>query len=58
MNNQFYTSLAEAQQATQALGIKSYTEYLQRYRKDPYLPRNPAACYSTDWQSWPTFLGK
>jgi hypothetical protein len=53
-----YSSLAEAQQATQALGITSYQEYQQRYREDPHLPCNPYATYSADWKSWPLFLGK
>ncbi|MCU8040431.1 hypothetical protein L5M37_18445 [Shewanella sp. SM69] len=53
----FYTSYAEAQQAAQALGIATLTEYQQRYNEDQRLPSSPYATYSADWQSWPTFLG-
>ncbi|MCS6124109.1 integrase repeat-containing protein, partial [Shewanella baltica] len=58
MKKCFYASLTEAQLATQALSITSYSEYKQRYREDPRLPSRPDATYSADWQSWPTFLGK
>ncbi|MEL4385460.1 VPA1269 family protein [Shewanella xiamenensis] len=54
----FYNTFAEAQQATQALGITSRSEYKQRYREDPRLPNHPDATYAADWQSWPQFLGK
>ncbi|MGP9799435.1 gamma-mobile-trio integrase GmtZ [Rheinheimera sp. NSM] len=58
MRKRFYASLSKAQQAAQALGFTTSTEYLKRYREDPRLPSNPAATYSTDWQSWPQFLGQ
>ncbi|MCU8070659.1 integrase repeat-containing protein [Shewanella sp. SM32] len=55
--NKFYTSIAEAQLAAQALSITSQPDYKQRYREDPRLPSRPETVYSVDWQSWPTFLG-
>ncbi|MCU7976758.1 integrase [Shewanella sp. SW36] len=57
MKKCFYASLAEAQRATQALGIISQPDYQQRYREDPRLPSCPSTIYSADWQSWPKFLG-
>ncbi|MGI2203735.1 gamma-mobile-trio integrase GmtZ [Shewanella oncorhynchi] len=55
--DKFYPTVAAAQQATQALGITSLSDYQQRYREDPRLPSRPSATYSADWQSWPQFLG-
>ena len=55
--NKFYSSLAEAQRATQALAITTYTEYQKRHREDPRLPYTPHRTYSADWQNWPIFLG-
>ncbi|MCE9793333.1 integrase, partial [Shewanella indica] len=57
MKNKFYSSLAEAQQATQALAIATSSEYKQRYREDPRLPSRPDRAYAADWQNWPAFLG-
>ncbi|MFV7785487.1 VPA1269 family protein [Shewanella marisflavi] len=54
---QLYATLAEAQQATQALAIATRAEYLLRRREDPRLPSNPNKTYTADWQNWPTFLG-
>ncbi|WP_406675939.1 gamma-mobile-trio integrase GmtZ [Shewanella benthica] len=53
----FYSTLAEAQQATQALAISRLVEYKQRYREDPHLPADPNKIYANEWQNWPTFLG-
>ncbi|MCU8075706.1 integrase repeat-containing protein, partial [Shewanella sp. SM29] len=55
--DKFYPTEAAAQQATQALGITSPSDYQQRYREDPRLPSSPNVIYSADWQSWPQFLG-
>ncbi|MCL1091464.1 hypothetical protein L2744_18025 [Shewanella profunda] len=41
MKKCFYASLAEAQQATQALGIASQAEYQQRHLENPRLPSRP-----------------
>ncbi|MEL4238242.1 gamma-mobile-trio integrase GmtZ [Shewanella xiamenensis] len=57
MKKCFYVTLAEALEASQALGITSRQEYTRRYREDPRLPSNPPATYAADWQSWPQFLG-
>jgi hypothetical protein len=57
-SNKFYSTLTEAQQATQALAISTRSQYLQRYREDPRLPRVPSGVYADEWQNWPTFLGK
>ncbi|MFB2815215.1 VPA1269 family protein [Shewanella xiamenensis] len=58
MKKCFYATFAEAQQATQALGITTLPEYQQRYREDPRLPCQPHVIYAADWQSWPQFFGK
>ncbi|RPA57706.1 integrase, partial [Shewanella frigidimarina] len=55
-SNKFYSTLTEAQQATQALAISSSSQYQQRYREDPRLPSNPSEVYADEWQNWPTFL--
>uniref|UniRef100_Q0HPU0 Phage integrase family protein n=1 Tax=Shewanella sp. (strain MR-7) TaxID=60481 RepID=Q0HPU0_SHESR len=55
--DKFYPTYADAQKAAQVLGIKSWTEYIQRYREDPRLPSSPDEIYAADWQSWPQFLG-
>ncbi len=47
----FYPTLAEAQQATRALGITSRAEYQQRYKEDLRLPAIPHRVYSEEWPS-------
>jgi len=55
----FYPTYAEAQAATQALGIKSRTNYTKRYREDPRLPHSPHEVYAdAGWMGWYDFLGK
>ncbi len=44
----FYTTLAEAQQATALLGINTYSEYKIHYKKDPKLTCDPNKFYSAE----------
>jgi hypothetical protein len=53
-----YATYIEAKQAVQALGIKTLTEYQNRYKEDLRLPSQPNNIYSENWKSWPNFLGK
>ena len=52
-----YATVAEASKAAQALGIKSVSEYIARYREDPKLPGNPFTSYVGEIVSWVDFLG-
>ncbi len=53
-----YATYAEAQLASQALGIKKGAEYKVRYREDPRLPALPSKAYAgAGWTSWYEFLG-
>ncbi|MFY3773002.1 gamma-mobile-trio integrase GmtZ [Marinobacter salsuginis] len=52
-----YKTLAEAQVAVQARGIKTITEYKKRYREDSRLPSNPSQVYATDWVDWHDYFG-
>lgn len=53
-----YSTLYEASQATQALGIKTKTDYKKRFYRDPCLPSNPDQVYFDKWTNWPQFFGK
>ena len=53
---EFCSTLAEASQLAQKLGIVSYTEYSRSYKRDDRLPSTPDVFYSADWQSWTDFL--
>jgi Hypothetical methyltransferase len=50
-----YGSLEEASLAAQRLGIKSQTEYWERYKEDSYLPPHPDRYKG--WTRWGDFLG-
>jgi hypothetical protein len=53
-----YPTYAEAQVAAQALGIKSRTDFVKRYREDPRLPYGPSKIYAdAGWMDWYDFLG-
>lgn len=52
-----YGAYDEAQNAVQALGIRTAAEYLRRYREDPRLPANPEGKYGELFVSWMDFLG-
>jgi len=53
-----YPTYAEAQAATQALGIKNRPDYLKRYREDQRLPSSPDVSYvNAGWNDWYDFLG-
>lgn len=55
----FYPGYAEAEFASQAMGLKTIHEYQKYYRLDPMLPANPSRVYAdTGWIDWYTFLGK
>ncbi|WP_350586223.1 integrase repeat-containing protein [Pseudoalteromonas sp. RB2-MNA-CIBAN-0110] len=54
----FYTSYADAKSATQALGIKSNSEYKKRFKEDLQLPSQPYKIYEENWINWGDFLGK
>ncbi len=51
-----YATYEEARAAVQNLGIKSRTEYRNRYKEDPRLPSNPDDLYGKYFISWPNFL--
>ncbi|MGU1101189.1 VPA1269 family protein [Pseudomonas aeruginosa] len=54
----FYDDYIGASAAAKALGIRSRTEYLQRYRDDPKLPSSPSYVYSgRGWVDWYDYLG-
>jgi hypothetical protein len=55
---QLYLTLAEASAAAIGLGIKTVSEYQERRYLDSRLPSNPDFVYKSDWESWPSFLGK
>lgn len=56
--NSPYATYFEAQEAAQALRIKSQPDYHKRYRQNPRLPSNPVKTYAnTGWTSWYDFLG-
>lgn len=58
----FYSTIQQASQAAQALGIKTGLEYAQRYHLDPRLHSNPNHFYGAEaWQEigrMPGFLGQ
>lgn len=55
----FYQAYVEARTAAQALGIKSQSDYIKRYREDPKLPATPFQFYAdAGWTGWYEFLGK
>lgn len=53
----FYSSLDEASNATQMLGISTVKDYKKNYRKDPRLPSHPEYNYKKEWNSWHDFFG-
>ena len=53
----FYATYKEASAAAKALGIKSYAEYMKRYREDPLLTSLPQNRYKSEWVNWHLFLG-
>ena len=53
-----YPTYIEASDATQDIGIKTYTEYKKRYKEDSRLPRQPnRTYYSKGWIDFYEFLG-
>lgn len=53
-----YGTLKEASNAVKSLGIKSFEQYRQHYKKDSRLPGDPAVYYKNEWAGWPLFVGK
>lgn len=53
-----YSTLAQAQVAVQALGIKDQREYVKRHKEDPRLPASLNAYYKDEWRGLDHFLGK
>ncbi|WP_020405135.1 gamma-mobile-trio integrase GmtZ [Hahella ganghwensis] len=58
LGGRFYLSLAEASAATIALKVMTVTEYRAKRYLDTKLPSNPNSTYKSEWESWPSFLGK
>jgi hypothetical protein len=54
----YYETLEEAKAATKKLKIKTWKEYVKRYKEDPLLPSNPNRIFKNEWKSWLDFLGK
>ncbi|AZG34806.1 gamma-mobile-trio integrase GmtZ [Shewanella psychromarinicola] len=57
----FYRAIEEASEAVIKLGIKTGTEYSERYKEDPKLPSEPSRYYGVEWtnfESWDGFLGR
>ena len=55
-----YDSFHLASKATRQLGIRSQSEYRQRFKEDSCLPSNPKIMYENTWDSnsgWRGFLG-
>jgi integrase len=55
-----YETIEEASQASIKLGIKSRTQYHNRYKEDPKLPNEPQNTYKHAWNdfgAWYGFLG-
>lgn len=53
-----FHSFLQAQRIVQAMRIRGWQDYRNRYREDPLLPSDPSKVYEADWQGWPHFLGK
>ncbi|WP_065204330.1 gamma-mobile-trio integrase GmtZ, partial [Shewanella woodyi] len=53
----YYPTIKEASKAAIQLGIKSQSEYQQRYKEDPRLPSTPRVNYRDDWQTFGTWYG-
>jgi hypothetical protein len=53
----YYSTLAEAAEAAQKMGITTITQYQQGYKDDPRLPASPNVMFVDEWMSWPVFLG-
>lgn len=57
--SKFYENYSEAHAAVRKLGIKSMSEYRERYHEDPCLPSKPYLVYANvGWTDRYEFLGK
>ncbi|NRF64882.1 gamma-mobile-trio integrase GmtZ, partial [Vibrio coralliilyticus] len=54
----WYPTYAEASEAAIGLGIKSQSDYNQRYKEDERLPSHPHSAYADNWVDWFSFLDK
>ncbi|MDH5896163.1 VPA1269 family protein [Vibrio splendidus] len=52
----FYVSYNEARESALLLGIKTRTEYFERYKEDIRLPARPDNVYKTEWKGYRKFL--
>ncbi len=53
----YYSTLSEASQAAQALGIENELQYKKRYKEDSRLPYVPRKEYPKEWAGFAIFLG-
>ncbi|MCC7432436.1 hypothetical protein IT412_02825 [Candidatus Peregrinibacteria bacterium] len=51
-----YASYEEARAAARSLGIRTRSEYSERYKEDIRLPSSPREKYKDEWISWNEFL--
>lgn len=61
LDMQPYSTIWEASQAAQRLGIKTYPEYQRRYKEDPRLLYTVDIYYADQWEAigkWRGFLGR
>ncbi|MNM35969.1 Tyrosine recombinase XerC [compost metagenome] len=55
----YYSTLSEAKEAVQILGVKTRKQYIARYKEDPRLPTAPDSVFANyGWLDWYDFLGK
>jgi hypothetical protein len=54
----FYLTLEDASNATIKLNIKSWKEYIIRYKEDPRLPAKPNLIYSEQWIGFDNYFGR
>ncbi|MCJ2378777.1 integrase [Vibrio sp. ZSDZ34] len=53
-----YETIEEASVAVKKLGIRTKSEYMKNYKRDPRLPANPPRTYSYKWKNWPVFFSR
>lgn len=52
----YYATYAQSRRAAAGLGIRTKSEYLQRYSEDNKLPADPKKIYGSYWKDWDTYL--
>ena len=53
---EIYITYNEAREAVLLLGIKTRSEYIERYREDTRLPARPDNLYKLEWRGYRAFL--